>query len=120
MVLKMPRLKLQTIYGPFTEGLDSMTLVGPFQLRIFCGSVLVCNKVSPFSFQILTILMKLSPCIRNGMFVKTAKWLMESLVFNCRQSVASAIRLIFSLDKVFDSQNFSHRLNTASLFHTFC
>lgn len=64
--------------------------------------------------------MKLSPCIRNDMFVKIAKWLMVGLVFNLKQSVFFAIRLSFSLEKVLDSQNFSHGLNTASIFHNFC
>lgn len=68
MVLKMPKSRVQELRVGVHE------LVGPFHDRIFCDSVLVCNKASPFSFQVLTILMKLSPSIRKGMFVKIAKW----------------------------------------------
>lgn len=32
---------VQSLFGPFAEGLDSMILVGAFQLRILC--VILCN-----------------------------------------------------------------------------
>lgn len=37
-VLVFYKWKHKAAYWPFTEELDSMTLVGPFQLRIFCDS----------------------------------------------------------------------------------
>lgn len=39
MVLITSRLWVESLYGQFTEGLDSMILVGPLQLRAFCESV---------------------------------------------------------------------------------
>lgn len=35
-----PRLRIQPLHGPFTVELDFMILVEPFQLRIFCDSMI--------------------------------------------------------------------------------
>lgn len=35
----MPRLWIQSVYGPHTLELDLKVLMGPSQLRIFCDSV---------------------------------------------------------------------------------
>lgn len=39
-VLIRPRLWVQTLYGPFILELDSLVLVGPFQLKMFCYSLI--------------------------------------------------------------------------------
>lgn len=42
-----PQLGVQPLNGPFTEELNLLILVGPFQLGIFCGSVTHPHRVHP-------------------------------------------------------------------------
>lgn len=81
-----------SLYGPFTEELDSMILVGPFQLRTFCDSVVTQSECHATTL-VVWILPYLGAVlgVKGRVSVQSDRFLISSKKINFRDFVNQAL-----------------------------